>query len=306
MAGGSSTLVVGAGSIGQRHARLLTEMGAEVSVVTSRPQESQLTAYRSVEDALQSGEFSYCVIASPTTRHEHDVALLGDGGFAGRLLIEKPIFGSSSARCDLGRFAGARVNYNLRFHPAVEWLRERLRGSEAVIADVSAQSYLPDWRPERELQSTSSATRASGGGVLRDLSHELDLMLWLFGPVRAAHAVTGPAGDLGVEVETVCAAALELDRARAATLRLSYLDRRPERRLRITTSGDVLEADLLTGRCSSIEEEVELEVDWDETYRAAHRDALEDGERGCSAQEALEVVALIEQLERDSAAPGQR
>ena len=306
MAASSSTLVVGAGSIGQRHARLLTELGAEVSVVTSRPQESQLPAYRSVDEALASEEFAYCVIASPTTRHGRDVAQLAEAGFSGRLLIEKPIFASSGSDVDFRRFAGARVNYNLRFHPAVDWLRSQLGSSEVLMADVSAQSYLPDWRPERELGSTSSATRDSGGGVLRDLSHELDLVLWLLGPVRTAHAVSGSAGDLGIEVETVCAAALELARARAATLRLSYLDRRPERRLRLTTSEDVLEADLLTGRCSSLAGEVELEVDWDETYRAAHRDALEDGGRGCSVEEALEVVALIERLEQAAEPAAQR
>ena len=139
--------------------------------------------------------------------------------------------------------------------------------------------------------------------MLRDLSHELDLMLWLLGPARAAHAVAHAAGDLGLEVETVCAASLELERARAVTVRLSYVDRRPERRVRITTSDDVLEADLLTGSCSSLEGDVEFMVDWDETYRAAHRDALGDGERGCSVAEALEVLSLIEILERESGVP---
>ena len=170
-----------------------------------------------------------------------------------------------------------------------------------MIADVAAQSYLPDWRPGRDQRTTSSANRESGGGVLRDLSHELDLILWLLGPARTVLAVSGTVGDLGVKVETVCAAALELARAKAVTLRLSYVDRRPERRMRLTTSEDVLEADLLTGHCSSLNEEVEFDVDWDETYRAAHRDALGAGDRGCSVEEALEVLTLIEKIETEGA-----
>jgi predicted dehydrogenase len=271
-------------------------------VVTSRPEASQLPAYRSIEEAVATAEFGYCVIASPTARHRSDVERLAQSGFSGRLLIEKPIYASSAPATDgPGPPSIARVNYNLRFHPGVSWLRERLGRSEAevLIADFASQSYLPEWRPGRDLASTSSAAVGSGG-VLRDLSHELDLMLWLLGPARTAHAVLGAVGGLGLKVETVCAASLELERARAVTLRLSYVDQRPERRIRITTSEDVLEADLLTGTCSSLEGDVEFMVDWDETYRAAHRDALGDCESGCSVAEAVEVLSLIEMLERES------
>ena len=300
-----NSLVIGAGSIGQRHARLLTDMGAEVSVVTSRPEASQLPAYDSIARALAASEFGYCVIASPTAQHRNDIDLLVEHGFSGKLLIEKPIYATSGAHADdPGSLTGARVNYNLRFHPAVYWLREQLHGSAVLIADVAAQSYLPDWRPGRDFGSTSSATRKDGGGVLRDLSHELDLILWLLGPVRSSHAIISPAGNLGVEVETICVATLELERARAASLRLSYLDRRPERRIRLTTADDVLEANLLTGMCSSLAGDAEFDVDWDETYRAAHRDTLGAGERGCSVAEALEVVALIEKLERGAGPSG--
>ena len=89
------TLVVGWGSIGQRHGRLLVEMGAGVSVVTSRPQASQLTAYGSIKEALESAEFGYCVVASPTARRRSDIDLLAKNGFSGKLLIEKPVFANS-------------------------------------------------------------------------------------------------------------------------------------------------------------------------------------------------------------------
>ncbi len=53
----------------------------------------------------------------------------------------------------------------------------------------AAQSWLPDWRPDRDYRESYSA-RLDEGGVLRDLVHEID---YADGPVRSPHPARRPA-----------------------------------------------------------------------------------------------------------------
>jgi predicted dehydrogenase len=294
---GVRALVVGFGSIGRSHARVLADLGAAVEVVTRRESDAG-SAHGSVEAALAQGEYDYCVVSSATADHAADVAALAEAGFGGTLLVEKPIAARAGEFPAAAAFERVGVGYNLRFHPAVRWLERRLEGERALVADLAAQSYLPEWRPGRDHRATASASRVRGGGALRDLSHEIDLMLLLFGEPLEVAAGGGSLGELGLDAETAVSAVLELERAPVATLRLSYLDRLPERRLRVTTAQDTLEADLLSGECRSASGEECHPVDWPRTYTDLHLAMLgPDPARVCTLEEGLRVVACIERLE---------
>jgi predicted dehydrogenase len=294
---GLRALVVGLGSIGAAHVRSLAELGAAVEAVTTR-ESGDAPAHASVESAFAQGGYDYCVVSSATADHAADVRALAEAGFAGTLLVEKPVAARSSEYPPDASFERVGVGYNLRFHPAVRWLERQLESEAALVVDLAAQSFLPDWRPGRDHRETASASLARGGGVLRDLSHEIDLMLMLFGEPRELAARGGNLGELGLEAETAVSAVLELECAPVATLRLSYLDRVPERRLRVTTAGDTLEADLLSGECRSSSGEETHPVDWPQTYTDLHLAMLgPDPTRVCTLAEGLKVVACIEWLE---------
>lgn len=293
-------LVVGLGSIGRKHVRALTGLGAAVEVVTRRPADADVTVHASIEAALEQGKFDYCVVSSATSEHAADVAALAEAGFDGVLLVEKPLTASSAEVVTGGAFERVGVGYNLRFHPAVAWLERQLGSEPALVADLAAQSYLPEWRPGRDHRETASATRARGGGVLRDLSHEIDLMLMLFGEPRTVAARGGNLGELEVDAETAVSAVLELERAPVATLRLSYLDRLPERRIRVTTVGGTFEADLLSGTCRTAVAEESHPVDWPKTYADLHLAMLGRGPgEPCTLEQAQRVVACVERLEQE-------
>lgn len=291
-------LVVGLGSIGRTHARVLTELGATVEVVTRRQGEGYV-AHESIDAAFAGAGFDYCVVASATSDHAADVRELSRAGFGGVLLVEKPVAARSGEFPAGAGFERVGAGYNLRFHPAASWLRRQLGERPVLVADLAAQSFLPDWRPGRDPRETASGSRARGGGVLRDLSHEIDLMLWLFGEPRAVAARGGSLGEMGIDVETAVSAVLELERAPVATLRLSYLDRLAERRVRVTTELDTLEADMLGGACRSSAGEERFAVDWERTYADLHLAMHGQGsvEAVCTLDEALAAVACIERIE---------
>lgn len=295
---GVRALVVGLGSIGRTHADVLTDLGATVDVVTRRPSDME-RSHPSIEAALAQGEFDYSVICSATSDHGADALALSEAGFGGALLVEKPVTARAGEFPAEAAFERVGVGYNMRFSPVIRWLEERLEGQAVLVVDVAAQSFLPDWRPGRDHRETESAFAARGGGVMRDLSHEIDLMLRLFGVPREVAARGGNLGGLGIEAETAVSALLELERAPVATLRLSYLDRLPERRVRVTTELDTFEVDLLSGACRAAGTEETFPIEWPRTYADLHLAML--GGPGaaavCGLEEGLRAVALVEELE---------
>ena len=182
-------LVIGFGSIGQRHARLLREMGLSVHIYSRRtlPEEKK---FQSLETALKEVHPEYVVIANETS--EHYSALKTVLSFeVSQVLVEKPLFSASVESLPESPKSQVCVAYNLRFHPLLQRLCSEINGQSVLSVQVYVGQYLPDWRPQQDYRNSYSVSRAQGGGVLRDLSHELDYINWLFGPWQAISALGG-------------------------------------------------------------------------------------------------------------------
>jgi predicted dehydrogenase len=82
--------VVGYGSIGARHARILAKLHHDVCVVSQRD-ESPFTTYRTLKNLLDSQSIDYLIIATPTGSHRQNLEEVSVFGFTGRLLVEKPL-----------------------------------------------------------------------------------------------------------------------------------------------------------------------------------------------------------------------
>ena len=290
----SDTLVIGLGSIGERHARLLTQMGRAVATVSRRGGGDHVD----LEKALARTSADYVVIANETSAHAATLAQLAAAGFRGRVLVEKPLFAAPAALPANG-FRECFVGYNLRFHPALLRIRDLLAGRRALDASAYVGQYLPDWRPGRDHRTTASASAETGGGVLRDLSHELDYLLWLFGPWRRVAAITVRSGTLGIGVEDVATILMECERCAAVTVHLNYLHRPVARTLTVNASDHTYAADLVGGRTDGgWQGRAGIRVARDDTYLAMHAAVIAGAGRSCTAEEGLAVVDLIDAIER--------
>jgi predicted dehydrogenase len=230
-----SVLVLGAGSAGQRHARLLAEGGGDVTITDPDNERAEKSGFPAAPfDLDRIGGYDGIVVASPSVFHpEQALAALATGA---RVLVEKPLATEAGPLDAVVAAAGDRlmVGYNLRFHEPmgriVQLVQERRLG---VVhqAHVWFGSWLPDWRPEVDYRMTYSARRDLGGGVLLDAIHELDLLLWLFGDDRfeVEGAVVDRVGPLDIDVEDTVSAVLRHTTGAVVSLSLDYLSRRYRR-----------------------------------------------------------------------------
>lgn len=295
---GLRALVVGQGSIGRRHARLLAESGGTVALVSAHA----AGAFRTIADVPELESFDYAVIANDTASHESALVGLAAHKFAGRILVEKPLFAQVPAKLPPVAAERVRVGYNLRLNPVVESLRGTLLGRKIVAVRMHVGQYLPDWRPGTDFQSSASAKLHHGGGALRDLSHELDLMQHLFGGWRRLVALRPPLATLHIETDEAWSILFELTSGAAVTLTLNYHDQPAERRCVVTTDAGTVSADLIKGVVREGADERRFDVARDDTYRRLHRRMLDkDDAILCTLEQGLAVVETIAAIERSSA-----
>ena len=200
-------LLVSLGSIGERHLRLLRARlpNAKICVLRSgNIKESQDTT-TSLDVALNFSP-QIAIVASPAPFHMKTTEALIKIGCS--VLIEKPIAAYSdnvAAVLDDAQVRGVSlaVGYNMRFLETMQKFRNFvLEGCMGRILSIRAEcgQFLPDWRPQKNWRETVSAKMELGGGVLRELSHEIDYLRWIFGEIDWTRAWLGKNG-FGLDVE---------------------------------------------------------------------------------------------------------
>ncbi|MFT3858156.1 MAG: Gfo/Idh/MocA family oxidoreductase [Aquabacterium sp.] len=205
-------LIVGLGSIGRRHLRLARSLLPRARICVMRHQKTDEVpewadeVCCTLDEALAFKPMA-AVIANPAPFHAEVALPLARAGI--HLLIEKPV-GTDSSQIDvLQRVcvdAGvtAMTAYNLRFLPSLQKVRELLAaGHVGKVLSVRGEmgQYLPSWRPHADYRQGVSARKVLGGGVLFELSHELDYLRWLCGDVTWVQATLLKASDLDIDVE---------------------------------------------------------------------------------------------------------
>ncbi|GFO66058.1 hypothetical protein M1B72_03380 [Geomonas paludis] len=290
-------LVVGYGSIGSRHARILAELGCEVALVTSRPT-TDYPRFSTIPESISGFQPDYVVLASETAKHHAGLCELAEAGFAGRVLVEKPLF-HEPRQMPQHRFQSVYVAYNLRFHPLLQKLRHLLEVETVVSVQAYVGQYLPGWRPGRDYRDGYSANGGAGGGVLRDLSHELDYLNWLLGGWRQLTALGGHYSALEISSDDVFAVMLTTVRCPVVTVQLNYLDRLTRRELVINTQQHTIGINFITGELVVDDVRQHVTAERDHTYREMHR-AVVEGQADflCTLEEGIDVVGMVAAAER--------
>lgn len=251
----ASVVVRGSGSIGQRHARVFRQVGADVALWPVRERGTALSAVDEATGAQLLDDASgpdavraagLVVVATDTSRHIADALAALDGG-AEKVLVEKPVaptVADTAALQDHPRHLLVWVAAPLRAHEAFRHLR-RLVGhvSTAGSAHVWSQSWLPDWRPDRDYRESYSA-RAEEGGVLRDLVHEIDYAAVLFGTPTLLGAKVDTTGPLEVDSDQAATLLWSTDREFTVTARLDYVTRPTTRGVVVHSPDGILEWDV--------------------------------------------------------------
>ncbi len=297
----SSVLIIGYGSIGKKHALAFAKEGASVSLCTRNMEPAPYPRHTTLAQALVEAKPSIVVIANVTSDHDKTLRHILDSGFSGKILIEKPLFKKNAGDFRIPETQNCFVTYNLRFHPCIRYLRQKLKDQKVLLATIYCGQYLPTWRPGIDYRQNYSAIREQGGGVLRDLSHELDYASLLFGQFTHLKSAAAKVSQLEINTEDTCSILAEATQCRQLLINLNYLDRNAKRELIVVTDETTYHVDMIGVKI--IENKLEVVgLQVVNTYEVQARAALAgDFSEFCTFEQGLEVVRLIERIEMKSA-----
>lgn len=292
-------LIIGYGSIGARHAHILHALGHNIVCVSSRT-DAPFPTYDSIEKALEKENPEIVAICSPTARHGQDLAKLLKLGFKGRMLLEKPAFSQSSEMDAVPDFP-AYVGYDLRFHPVAQKIHNLLQNRKIYSLQLAVGQYLPTWRPGTDYRKCYSASKVQGGGVLRDLSHELDLALWFCGDWEKVTAIIGRHGKLEIDSDDTADILGQFKRCPSVSIHLDYHNMFAFRTIRAQCEDMSIYGDLIknTLRVNDVFEECENSRN--NPYELQWREILDNSpEHICSFEDGMKTMHLLEAAEQAS------
>lgn len=295
-------LIIGYGSIGQRHYDVLTSIGSfeAIHIVTSQTL-NDLTTFKTLEEVPNIDTYDYFVIASETYKHFDQLIYLDRHVNQKIILCEKPLF----ARYQEITIENNRVyvGYVLRFHPIFASIRTLLNEETPISVSIKTGSYLPAWRPQRDYRTLYSASSEQGGGVLLDLSHEIDYAQWLFGPLRLLSSYQGKISDLEIDSDDITVITAQGDHNALITLSLDYISKIPMREMSIHTNNQSILADMINNTLKIGTKEGEIQTialepfERNDLFIKMHRSALGDKENLCTLHEGLTVMKTISYIQ---------
>jgi len=205
--------IIGLGSIGTRHIQKLKDLGVKKVVAMRTGSGTKKEIDSSIKDVIQTIDSfenfmnqkpEGIIIANPTSLHAETIAKFSNTNLP--IFVEKPMISASSELSQISKVnkSNLLVGYCLRFHPIIQELKKLLAQNKigpVFLAKLNAGHYLPDWHPYTDYTKEYYSRKNLGGGVLRTLSHEIDLMIHLFGLPDSFESACVSTSDLKIDVD---------------------------------------------------------------------------------------------------------
>lgn len=247
-------LIVGMGSIAQKHIQAIRSIEPEAEIFALRHSKNgkDINGIKSIyiwDDITFQPDF--ILISNPTS--EHAITIEKAIEFNCPLFIEKPSLHTLEKADELLKQIQERhiityVGCDLRFHPALNFIKSYLEKNKPIINEVNIYcgSFLPEWRSGVDYKKVYSSIPEFGGGVHLDLIHEPDYCYWIFGKPLDFRKYFSHKSSIDISAYDYANFLFEYPTFNAAII-LNYYRKDTKRTLEIITNTKTIKLDLLTG-----------------------------------------------------------
>lgn len=254
--------MIGLGSIGKRH------LGNLKVALEKRKVPYQIEALRSSKRKLEGkwdqiidkqyysidklpNDYDVIYITNPTFLHYETIKKTVSK--TRHIFIEKPVFESvlyNISELNLKQDSIYYVACPLRHKRIMAHIKQLLTECDQVIsARVISSSYLPAWRKNTDYRNVYSAMECMGGGVTRDLIHEWDYVIYLFGSPSKVINMKGNKSELEIDSDDISIYMAEYPDM-FLEMHLDYFGHKNERNLQLFTTKRRIDIDLITDTIS--------------------------------------------------------
>jgi len=233
-------LVIGCGSIGQRHIRnlVLIKTGKILAFDINKQKLKEVKHIsKSIVlshklDTLWREKPEAVFITTPTALHLPYALKAAKRGC--HLFIEKPLSHNIHRIDELIKIVRQKrlitfIGYNYRFNDCVVKIKELLNKmaiGKIIAGKTHFGSYLPERHPWEDYRLGYGAKKSLGGGVLLDaLSHHLDILIFLFGEPEAVFSYLYKGSKLKIDVEDVAEVLLKFSKDTVINIHANFVQR---------------------------------------------------------------------------------
>ena len=234
-------VIIGYGSAGKRHAKILRKYFKRFKIyIFTKQKIKNFETFNKLEDIKKIDPY-YIIIASETIKHLNQLKFLEKNFKNKKILIEKPLF--HELHNLINKRNNIYINYNLRFHPYIEKLQKIIKLKKVYDFKLITNSFLPDWRKNNNFKTNYAISRSKGGGVILDLSHELDLINNFFNKIKLTFVEYGKKSNLTKDTEDYLKLSAKVKNV-SISLDLSYYSKNELRLILVDGDGFSIKIDL--------------------------------------------------------------
>jgi predicted dehydrogenase len=267
-------LIIGLGSIGQRHLRNLKKISPKAQIYVLRKKfttpalddsnkiincnlkEKYAIKYiKNLTDIIKNKINLDCaLVCTPSSQHVAQAIWLIKNNI--NCFVEKPL-GSSLKRIDELRSLLKKkdkiitmMGFQMRFNPVINYLKKIIKNSiigKILTVNIHNGENLADFHLYEDYKISYAARKELGGGVLLSQIHEIDYMLHLFEDYKITnkYSINSKISDLKINVEDIFLGNFFLTRNKQkilCTLNLNFFERPKKRTINIIGTKGSLEA----------------------------------------------------------------
>lgn len=279
-------LIIGYGSIGKRHYSILSNIKKISSIdIVTKQKVNNITTFKSLNDIKKLELYDYFIIANETFKHYDSLKFIDKHIKNKIILVEKPLFKDYINYKPKNKVF---VAYNLRFHPVIQYLKRY----KFIYFNAFVGQDLTQWR-ERDYKDNYSTKKKQGGGVLRDLSHEIDYIQYINGNMKSIKSIVSKKSDLNIDCEDI-AVSIGCTKNTILNFSLDYISKVPFRNIIAHTSNETFICDLIK---NTINGKKVKSIDSNYTYKKMHKSILKNKfDKICSYEEGLNTMKTIQTI----------
>ena len=267
-------LMIGLGSIGQRHLKNLKKIfpravfyayrkknknlviqDVKIKKKTNLQKYYKLKIINNLKKALKIKP-NITFICNPSIFHYRDATLFAKQG--SHVFIEKPLYASDTEAKKLIKILDRKklvsmIGYQLRFHPVIKIVKKiisKKKYGNIISANFNNLTYLPSHHPYEDYSLGYAARKKLGGGAISSLIHEIDLIAFFFGFPTKVYGYKILSKILKLNVDDNVSAILSYNNKNRfkVTLNLSFTHVAEERGFKILFKKSILFVDLIKNK----------------------------------------------------------
>lgn len=308
--------VIGSGNIALRHYQNVRNLDKKSKMIMCKRSKTeinkdaiknniQMTGY--INNIYPRTSKSLAIICSPAVSHVKDAILLAKKGF--HIFLEKPLSHNMNNIKKLIRIMHNNntvnlVGYNMRFTDRFKSLKNILKSknyNDIKKINVYAYTDFRKWRKNKNYKDTVTFKKNLGGGVINELSHEIDYIVFLFNKPNSVYVESYKDNLINADIESNITATFEYkEYCFNIVFKLNMLSRKNKRSFDIIMNDSNIQVDHIANSLKIDEQEIFFKDHIDDSYVREIKNIKQSISKGlptklsaeecCSTQQVLDAM----------------